>query len=299
MKILIIGSKGFIGTHAGHYFASKGWETYGADVAVDYANSNYFLIDSSNSDFTEVFNAQSFDVCLNCSGAASVPDSLVHTVRDFTLNTATVLKLVESIRKYQPDCKFINLSSAAVYGNPTALPIQEDAALAPVSPYGFHKKMAEEIIQEYYQLFGINGCSLRVFSAYGPGLYKQLLWDLYRKTATEKQIMLSGSGNETRDFIHINDILQCIDLVIHKGDFKAGVYNVANGEQIAIKKIATLIAKEMNFKGTLKFSGIERIGDPLYWVASIEKIKQLGYTPSIGIEQGVSNYIQWAKESAS
>ena len=149
MKILIIGSKGFIGSHAYRYFKEKHSETYSADVAVDYSDKNYFTIDSSNSDFNEIFEKISFDFCINCSGAASVPDSLVHTTRDFTLNTFNVFKILEAIKKHAPNCKFINLSSAAVYGNPKKLPITETDEISPISPYGFHKKMAEEILTEY------------------------------------------------------------------------------------------------------------------------------------------------------
>lgn len=296
MKILIIGSKGFIGKHAYDYFAKKNEDVYGADVSVDYANSKYFTIDSTNSDFTEIFENHEFDVCINCSGAASVPDSLVHSLRDFTLNSFNVFKILDSIKKHTPNCKLINLSSAAVYGNPKSLPIKETDAVQPVSPYGFHKKFAEDILYEYHRFFGIQSCSLRIFSAYGAGLYKQIFWDLYQKTKTQKDIQLFGTGKETRDFINIADILQSIDLIINKGDFSADVYNIANGEQISIEKIAKLVLEELQFKGDLSFTGIEREGDPLYWVADIEKIKKIGYKKQISIEEGIKSYIKWAKE---
>lgn len=296
MKILIIGSKGFIGRHAINYFKNLGHDIFGADVSVDYTLEKYFVIDSTNSDFKGIFENNSFDVCINCSGAASVPDSIEHTLRDFNLNTVNVFKIIDSIKKYSPNCKFINLSSAAVYGSPVSLPIKETDLLSPVSPYGFHKKYSEEILKEYHSLFGTPCCSLRIFSAYGPGLYKQLLWDLYKKISSGKPIVLFGTGNETRDFIHIEDILQCMKLIIDKSNFKADVYNIANGEQIAIRQLADLVINECNFNGSLSFSGVERLGDPLYWVADIEKIKSLGYSQHISIHQGVANYIRWAKE---
>ena len=103
MKILIIGSKGFIGSHTYHHFSTlPEIETWGCDVVVDYIDDHYFLLDSTNSDFNELFEQGRFDVCINCSGAASVPDSLVHPLRDFTLNVFTVGKILDAIRRYAP-----------------------------------------------------------------------------------------------------------------------------------------------------------------------------------------------------
>ena len=94
------------------------------------------------------------------------------------LNVSNVFKQLDAIRKFQPGCKYINLSSAAVYGNPESLPISEDHHLDPISPYGNHKKMAEEVCADFYTNYRIPTCSLRIFSAYGAGLQKQLFWDL-------------------------------------------------------------------------------------------------------------------------
>src|SRR5687767_6850549 len=146
MKILIVGSKGFIGEHAYKFFSAQNqYETWGCDVVVDYNAPRYFLLDSTNSDFSELFEAVVFDVCINCSGAASVPDSLKFPLRDFTLNTFNVIKMLDAIRKYRPTCKFVNLSSAAVYGNPSSLPVGENSLPMPVSPYGLHKLQAEQL----------------------------------------------------------------------------------------------------------------------------------------------------------
>ena len=151
-KILIIGSKGFIGSHARSYFSTQpNIECWACDVAVDYTDEKYFIVDASNADFNELLEAEPFDYCLNCSGAASVPDSFKHPLRDFSLNTYNVAKILEAIRRHAPNCRFINLSSAAVYGNSISLPITESSAGQPVSPYGQHKLMAETLCQQYHQ----------------------------------------------------------------------------------------------------------------------------------------------------
>lgn len=297
MKILIIGSKGFIGSHLVQYFTKKNFDVWQCDVVVDYVLPQYFQVDASNADYLEIFETQLFDVCLNCSGAASVPDSLVHPQRDFTLNTSHVYKLLSAIQRYNAACKFVNLSSAAVYGNPTRLPIKETAELKPISPYGNHKLMAEMICKEFYDFFEINTCSLRIFSAYGNGLKKQLFWDLYHKMQNSLMIKMFGTGNETRDFIHVDDIARAIELIIQHSAFTGEVINVANGVEVSIKEVIGVFVNIDNWNGEIAFSGSERPGDPINWQADITLIKSFGYVPSMTMEQGLKNYIQWVKEN--
>lgn len=299
MKILIIGSKGFIGSHLVSYYQNLKAEVYECDVMVDYtASVNYFLADASNADYSEVFQATNYDVCVNCSGAASVPDSLVHPLRDFNLNVENVYKLLDGIRRYNPSCKFINLSSAAVYGNPNKLPINELDTPNPISPYGNHKQMSEIICKEFSDFFSIQTCSLRIFSAFGEGLKKQLFWDLYHKMQSSKAIQMFGTGDETRDFIYVKDITRIIELVIEKANFKGETINVANGIEVSIKDAITAFAKMAEWDGTINFSGNERKGDPNNWQADISVLTSMGYKPTTTLEDGFKAYIKWAKENS-
>ena len=297
MNILIIGSKGFIGSHCVKYFSKKHnvWE---CDVVTDYVNKNYFIIDATNADYSNIFQEQQFDLCINCSGASSVPDSFKKPQRDFILNTVNVHKQLDAIRQYNAKCKFINLSSAAVYGNPQNLPINEFQSTNPISPYGVHKKMAEDVCKLFYEQFKVKCCSLRIFSAYGEGLKKQLFWDLYLKGKTNSNVVLHGTGNESRDFIHISDILLAIDCVINKGDFKSEVINVANGAEVSIKTVAILFYKIYNSSiSNISFGGVERKGDPINWSADISKLKGLNYSQKVNIKEGLERYIKWIREN--
>lgn len=294
MKILIVGSKGFIGSHCVDYF-SKEHEVWGCDVIMDYTSSRYISIDAVDSDFQEIFQQHKFDVCINCSGAASVPFSLEKPFNDFKLNTLNVFKLLEAIRQNAPECKFITMSSAAVYGNPESLPIAETQKRMPVSPYGFHKAMAEMICEEYHRFWGIKTCCLRIFSAYGPRLKKQLFWDMYNKVTTQKNLVLWGTGEESRDFIYINDLVKIIALVIDKGEFNGNIYNAANGEQRSIVEVADVFVRILGTQTTITFNNEVRKGDPLNWEADITSIKELGYKNSYTLEQGIEDYVKWIK----
>jgi len=290
MKVLVIGSKGFIGSHIIDYF-QNGFEVWGCDVFTDYNETKYFLI-TSPSDFTSIFHHHQFDVCINASGAANVTDSLKNPARDFELNVHNVFLLLEAIRSTQPLCKFINLSSAAVYGNPTDFPVKESQILNPLSPYGFHKMQAEYLCNEYYTFFGIKTISVRIFSAYGPGLKKQILWDLYQKTIGSTTIELFGSGEETRDYIFIEDIVTALKLLV-KTLNPLPEYNLASGEAVSLKELSNLFLNTIGWNGRLKFTNTKRQGDPDFWQADISKIKSIGFTPTVSMQEGIKKYVQW------
>lgn len=297
MKVIVIGSKGFIGQHLCKFYKDRGDLVWGADVVVDYVNTDsYFLIDTSNSDFGSVFKEQEYDLCVNCSGAASVPASLNNPIRDYYLNTVNVFKLLEAIRNEQSNCRFINLSSAAVYGNPASLPISESARPDPLSPYGIHKMQSEQICREFYEFHQIPTCSLRIFSVYGPGLQKQLFWDLLQKANSGQAFSLFGTGMESRDFIFVEDLVRVIDLVYLNSDFKADVINVANGEEVFIKDAVSVFFSLFDEEISYTFSGDSRKGDPVNWKADIDKLKSYGYQPEVDIKGGLEAFYNFNKK---
>jgi UDP-glucose 4-epimerase len=295
MKILIIGSKGFIGSHCVDYFQSKGCEIYQVDVNGS-SEANYYKTEPYNSDFTLPFKEHQFDVCINASGSAHVGFSFENPSKDFELNVVNLQKILVTIRDYNPNCKFINFSSAAVYGNPSVLPIKETHDCNPLSPYGFHKLQSELLLTEYHNFFGLNTCSLRVFSAYGPRLKKQLFWDLYQKSINGNRLSLFGTGTETRDFIYIDDLLQIIDLVIQKCPFNGSIYNVANQVETTIYDATKLFVNQFDSYKKVIFNGEIKVGDPSNWVADISNIMQLGYKKTMSLDKGIEKYVLWAKE---
>lgn len=294
MRILIVGSKGFIGSHCVDFYKT-GNEVWECDVISDYNNHNYIWIDSVDSDFLEIFQNHKFDVCINCSGAANVPFSLEKPYNDFKLNTLNVFKLLEAIRLHNRECKFITMSSAAVYGNPESLPILTSQKTAPVSPYGYHKAYTEKICEEYSRFWNIRTCCVRIFSAYGPRLKKQLFWDMYNKFCQNDVIELWGTGNESRDFIYISDLIRAIDLIIRHSDFSGNVVNLANGNQITIREVSDTFVKVLGTDKKVHFNGEERKGDPINWEADITELKKWGYIQQVPLEDGVHKYIEWLK----
>lgn len=296
MKVLVIGASGFIGRYCINHLQNKDFEVYSADIIPLGITPVSFLLDKYNTDFSKIFSENKFDVCINASGAASVPFSLESPHLDFELNTGNVIKILEGIRVYNPDCFFINFSSAAVYGNPRLLPITESIISAPMSPYGWHKHYAEEICKEYSLFFNIKVCNLRIFSAYGPGLTKQFFWDLFNKLQNEKDIELFGTGRESRDFIYIDDIAKCIELIIENRYSIPDNINVASGIEITISEAAQTFTELLNIDKKIKFSGESRLGDPLNWRADINILQSLGFKPTFTLKEGLKQYIKWLQK---
>jgi len=296
MKILIVGSKGFIGSYAYRFFSPL-HEVWGADVFNDSDDKNYFRVSNHDTNFEGIFLENVFDVCINASGNGSVPVSLNLPALDFDLNVSNTIKLLDAIRMHNPRCKFINISSAAVYGNPPGLPVTEDMPLLPLSPYGWHKLYAEQICREHYYLYNLQTINLRLFSVYGEGLRKQLFWDIYQKSSRSLNIELFGSGNESRDFIYILDLMKAIECVINRGLFNGEAINVGTGIETTIREAAKIFCLAINESITIKFNKIVRPGDPLNWRADISILKGFGFEPQTSINDGLLNTAKWLKES--
>lgn len=294
MKILIIGSLGFIGKHCVEHFGTN-WEVHQAGIRAN-KDVNYVCLEKENTNFEQLFIKHKYDVCINASGSANVGFSFQNPFIDFNLNVANVSKILDAIYKYNPECKFINFSSAAVYGNPKYLPIDEKHSTNPISPYGLHKFQSEKLLYEYSKFFGLKTLSLRVFSAYGEGLKKQLFWDLYKKSTQTTQIKLFGTGKETRDFIYIKDLIYAVELIINKAIFDGNTINIANGTESSIQKVSSTFFEIFKPRVQLNFTGKNKKGDPINWKADISKLKALGYIQRFTLKEGLKHYIKWLKE---
>ena len=295
--MLIIGSEGFIGRHCVKYFQQTGWEVHGCDL-VDYPAENYTYTKVSRLQptFEEIFSNTLYDVCINAAGNGSVPVSIEHPLTDYEANCSDVIRILELIRVKNKNCKYLHISSAAVYGSPRQLPVKETEVLSPVSPYGWHKLMAETICREFHILYKIPVVIVRPFSIYGPGLHKQLFWDLFQKCKqSSNEIVLWGTGKESRDFIYIDDLIDALDILINFSPMEADIYNLANGIEITIEDAARSFIENFNSAISLKFNGMQRAGDPLNWKADISQLTQMGYNFKYSFNDGIKETVQWLK----
>ena len=295
-QVLVIGSEGFIGKSVVRKL-EQNHNVRRADIINCDDKGDYYQISANTPDFTKLLHDTYPNVVINCSGSASVPLSFDNPGHDFLLNTQRVWELLEAIRVNAPAAKFVHLSSAAVYGNPISLPVQEDAVPSPVSPYGWHKYYAELACREYAKLFGVRCISLRIFSCYGPGLRKQLFWDSYKKAQVSAFPKFYGSGDEGRGFIYVDDLAKAIEVVMENAVFDGRAMNVASGQMISIRTAVETFLEYLEPKKKVNFTGEARRGDPDRWVADISYLNELGFLPDFDIKRGLERTAKWIKES--
>ena len=158
--------------------------------------------------------------------------------------------------------------------------------------------MSEILLEEYSKCFGLKTLSLRIFSAYGRGQSKLLLWDIHKKIQEGNgEIQLFGTGDESRDYIHINDIAQQVLLAIQHAKFEGEALNVANGSEVQIKQVVQLYKQFYPKQFNHSFSGDIKQGDPLRWCADIEIMKMWGYQQTVNLEDGIKDYIDWVSKN--
>lgn len=295
---VITGAAGFLGGAVARYLRAAGWRIIGVDcipVPTGEICQEAWQCDLNSESLSERLSQARPDCLLHFAGRAEVGQSFQAPLEDFLSGPALFARLLDAVRHAAPETKVVLASSAAVYGQPSRLPVNEEATIAPLSPYGHHKWMAELLAREYHEVYGIPVVALRIFSAYGAGLRKQLLWDLCRR-CQQGEVILSGTGEETRDFIHGADIAQAVRCVAEHASFKAETYNVASGLATAIRHVGELVVAEFGLPPScLSFSGQTRSGDPRFWRADIGRVQRLGFAPSVPLERGIADYVRWFK----
>ena len=299
MNLLILGSEGFIGSHCVDHFQAKNHQVWGLDLFEQPSrNYSYIKVSRLSPEFEEIFQTQPFDVIINAAGSGNVSYSMTHPLSDFEANCLDTIRVLDAIRKYQTGSRYIHLSSAAVYGNPTRLPIKEEDVTVPLSAYGWHKLMSEQLCHEYAKLYQVHTAILRPFSVYGPRLKKQLFWDLYNKIqhANGNMIELYGTGKESRDFVHVTDLVKAIDCVIAKGQMEGEVYNLAAGVETRIEEVVALYFEEFPVEIKYKFNGMVREGDPINWRAETSRLSALGFMPETDLQAGLSDLVKWLRQ---
>ncbi len=214
---------------------------------------------------------------------------------DFRDGPALTFDLLENVRIHAPLCVFLLLSSAAVYGDPGSLPVNEGSLIKPISTYGFHKWQSEIVCQEYARVFGLRTASVRVFSAYGSGLRRQVLWDITRKALTEPELHLEGTGRESRDFIHVKDIVRGLEILINHLPLGGEAYNLASGQETRIADLAGMILEVLGSTKRIVFSGELPPGTPKKWRGDIRRISTLGFRAGVSLKDGVHDFVEWSR----
>jgi UDP-glucose 4-epimerase len=309
MTVWITGANGFIARHLARELADRGNTVdgigYGAPQGVEKNNWGYRVCLNGEIDASNLHALASTTklptIIYHLAGGSSVSASIAQPHEDFSRTVAGAEKLLDWMRLNAPQCRLVTVSSAAVYGSLHSGPIPETAALNPMSPYGQHKRMMEQLCQSYAATFGVQSIIVRLFSVYGPTLRKQLLWDLCNRLHDgNRKLVLGGTGSEARDWTSVRDVAALLALLPTYAI--AGPYHVLNGGSgfgTTVAQIAHLVIDSWGEGLSVEFSGQARAGDPTSLISDSSKLGALGFEWTTRLDVGLNEYVQWFKSQAN
>jgi UDP-glucose 4-epimerase len=294
---LVTGAAGFIGSTLVRSLASAGYRVYGLDrIAPDEA-LRALVAHWSVGDLSQAMpsDVPAADEVYHCAGSGAVGPSFRDPAADFRANVATTAHLL-AWTAGRSGARLVLVSSAAVYGVQPVTPITEAAPLNPTSPYGVHKRLAERQVRDYARNFGFGAAVVRLFSVYGPGLRKQLLWDACTKLS-QGVVSFDGNGSETRDWIHVDDAAALLIKAAAAASTACPTFNGGTGVATTVRQALDLLARKLGQAAPLRFSGETRRGDPPALVASVAATRAIGWAPQVSLAEGISQYADWFRSA--
>jgi UDP-glucose 4-epimerase len=296
--VLVTGGAGFIGSHLVEYLVAAGAQVTVVDNLstgrLEHLRTgapNVELVVGDLGDILRLNRIKLADYAFVFHLAANsyIPPSVANPAFDFHANLQNTFALLEALRQTSNSPGLVNVSSAAVYGNPVRLPIREADPTIPIAPYGVSKLAGERYVAVYSQLYGIRAVSVRLFSIYGPRQRKQVVYDLFCKLrANPKRLEILGNGSQARDFTYVLDVVQALVLVATVAPNHGEVYNVASGRTHTIAELVEACCRVAGLKPEIVYTGQIRPGDAEKWVVDISLLKQLGFEPRADLEAALT-----------
>lgn len=249
MKVLVTGGAGFIGSHVVDCLIESGHETVVVDNLATgkalhvHPKAKLYVTDILSEDLREIFAAEKPRVVIHQAAQVSVKGSVDEPLRDAEINILGTLNLLECCRATHVE-KLIYASSAAVYGDPVYVGVDEQHPIQPLSLYGVSKYTPELYIKVYHHLYGLNYTILRYANVYGPrqdaageGGVVSIFID---KLLKGEHPIIYGDGEQTRDFVYVADVAAANVMALTRGD--GGVFNVSTNTQTSVNELLALLS---------------------------------------------------------
>jgi UDP-N-acetylglucosamine 4-epimerase len=313
--ILITGCAGFIGSNLAEELLKRGDKIIGFDNLMTGHKKNIEKLEKyENFEFVwgDIRDLNSLNVIIkkyqithisHQAARGSVPKSVENPILTHDINITGTLNILWSAKENNIG-KVVCAISSSVYGNTPILPKIEDMNYNPLSPYAVTKSTCEMYCKVFYEIYGLKTIGLRYFNVYGKrqdpnGDYAAVIPKWIKSAKNNKELLLNGEGNQTRDFTFIEDIVQLNIKALDSQNSEAygKGFNGAYGHQISIKELAEIIIKVT--KSTSKILTVpERKGDIQDSFADINLAKDLlGYKPQFSMEKGLDKTIKWYLEN--
>ncbi len=228
------------------------------------------------------------DYVFHLAGLAEIIPSIKNPKKYFTNNVLGTLNVLEAAKKVKIK-KFIYAASSSCYGAPKNFPTSEKSKIDLKHPYAATKYMGEELVMKYAAIYNMPNISFRFFNVYGPrlntsGQYSAVMGNFLEQMKRKKPLTVVGDGNQTRDFIHVYDLISAFTIII-KSKIVNEIFNLGSGKKNSINFIAKI------FGGKKKFIP-KRPGEPKNSLADISKIKKkIKWKPKISIEEGIKGLL--------
>ena len=227
-----------------------------------------------------------FDVICHLAARISVEESVHHPPLVTRTNVLGTVRVLEAAR--HSDARVVFFSSAAAYGTPRRLPIDESHPLRPMSPYGLSKAVGEQYAELYRELYGLNVAIVRPFNVYseamsGKNPYAGVMHRFIESAVEKRPLQIQGDGGQTRDFVHVSDVVELVALLLDgRGDGQ--VFNCGTGTGTRIGDLANWVHDRFDPKGEiLHVPG--RSGDIRHSVADIDRARRIGFRPKVTLKR--------------
>ena len=300
--VMIAGGGGFLGSAIARNFEARGWRVLTLGLGAPHGVTGRRVTHHEGLISRDLFAAAARqtgqpDIVIHSAGGASVGRSWEDPRGDFELSVASTAEILDFIRQDAPGARLLLVSSAAVYGNQPKEVLSESDPAVPLSPYGLHKHVCEQLVMGEARMNGTAASIVRLFSIYGEGLRKQILWDILSRTraAPGEPLELWGSGEETRDFLHAEDAAELIARAAGAAvPGQVRLFNGASGTPISVRDLAGQLLQAADLSVPLVFNGKTREGDPVHLRADAAYASSsLGFQPSVSLASGLKRYADW------
>jgi UDP-glucose 4-epimerase len=297
-RILITGGAGFIGSHLTRHFAEQAEVTVLDDLRSGYARNLdgvrcRFLQGSILDDVALKQAIAGAEEVYHLAAMISVPESVAKPAECAKLNTEGTQRVLDAALNAGVR-KVVLASSAAIYGDNPTVPKLESMTPEPKSPYAETKLAGEKLLAQYTRAHGLGTTSLRFFNVFGPqqdprSAYAAAVPIFIAKALRDEPIGIHGDGGQTRDFIHVADIVGALAYAGHSKDM-SGTYNVGYGQSQSILALAQEIIRLTGSKSTIEHLP-SRAGDVRHSLASTARLLSAGWKPQSTVSLGLAETI--------
>ena len=231
---------------------------------------------------------QDTDWVFHLGALADIVPSIQRPADYFQANVDGTFNVLEAAKNAGVK-RFVYAASSSCYGIPDKYPTSEDADISPQYPYALTKRLGEELVMHWAQLYNLPAIALRLFNVYGPrsrtsGTYGAVLGVFLAQKLANKPFTVVGDGTQTRDFTYVTDVANAF-LTAAQSSVCEEIFNVGSGETVSVNRLVELLGGEVTYIP-------KRPGEPDCTYADITKIRRdLKWQPKVGIKQGVDNVL--------